>query len=56
MKIDKCKNCEHYNYFLNSCNLYYQEVYLGEGDWDTQHVRISEINKSECKYKAKKGK
>lgn len=53
MKIDKCKNCKHYSDFFDSCNLYYRSVYLGEGDWDIQHVRISEINKSECEYKAK---
>ena len=33
MNINKCINCEHYEPFLNGCNLYQKEVYLGEGDF-----------------------
>lgn len=53
MEIDKCKNCKNYDSFFNSCNLYYRDVYLGEGDWDIQHIDISRINKDECEYIAR---
>ena len=50
MERTKCKTCKHYENFFNSCNLYYKEVYLGEGEFDIQSVSIKNINKSECKY------
>ena len=49
MKIDKCKNRKHYNSFFNSCDLYYEEVYIGEGDFEVHPVSIKSISKSECK-------
>lgn len=51
MKIDKCKNCKHYNPFFNSCDLYYEDVYIGEGDFEVHPVNIKSISKSECKQK-----
>ena len=53
MKIDKCKNCKHYNSFFNSCGLYYQDVYLGEGDFEVHPVSIKSVSKLECEYEAK---
>ena len=53
MKINKCKSCKHYDLFFNSCDLYYSEVYLGEGDFDLQPVSIKSISKSECEYEVK---
>lgn len=53
MKIDKCKDCIHYNSFFNSCDLYYKAVYLGEGDFEIQPVSIKSISKSECEYEVK---
>lgn len=53
MKFDKCKNCKNYDSFFNSCNLYYEEIYLGEGDFDTHPVSIKRVSKSECEYKEK---
>ena len=53
MKIDKCKNCKHYSSFFNSCDLYYEDVYLGEGDFDVRPVSIKSISKSECEYEVK---
>ena len=50
MKLDKCKNCKYYDSFFNSCDLYYKEVYLDEGDFEIQPVSIKSISKSECKY------
>ena len=52
MKIDKCKNCKHYNSFFNSCGLYYQDVYLGEGDFEIHPVSIKNVSKLECEYEA----
>ena len=52
VKIDKCKNCKHYNQFFNSCGLYYEDVYLGEGDFNVRPVSIKRISKSECEHEA----
>lgn len=54
MKIDKCKTCEHYNSFFDACGLYYQDVYLGEDDWEVHPVRIRSISKLACEYEPKK--
>lgn len=54
MKINKCKTCEHYNIFFDSCSLYYDEIYLGEGDFEYRPVSIKRITQNECKYKKKK--
>ena len=53
MKIDKCKNCKHYDSFFDSCGLYYFEVYIGDGDFDIRPINIKEVSKSECEYEAK---
>lgn len=53
MKIDKCKSCKHYSSFFNSCDLYYEDVYLGEGDFDVRPVSIKSISKSECECEVK---
>lgn len=50
MNIDKCKTCKHYESFFGSCNLYYRDVYLGEGDWDVQPVFIERVDEQECEY------
>ena len=53
MKINKCKSCKHYDSFFNSCNLYYNEVYLGEGSFEYSPVGIKNITTSECEYEVK---
>lgn len=51
MNIQKCKTCKHYESFFGSCNLYYKEVYLGEGDFDIRPVSVENIDESECEYR-----
>lgn len=53
MNIDKCINCKYYEPFFSSCNLYQEEVYLGEGDFDVMPVSIKNVSKSECEYEPK---
>lgn len=53
MKRDKCISCKHYEPFFSSCNLYQEEVYLGEGDFDVMPVSIKDVSKSECEYESK---
>lgn len=53
MERDKCITCKHYDSFFDSCTLYYEEVYVGEGDFDVMPVSIRNINKSECEYEQK---
>lgn len=53
MNIDKCISCKHYEPFFNSCNLYQEEVYLGEGDFDVMSVSIKDVSRLECEYEAK---
>ena len=49
-----CKNCVHYDQFFGSCNLYYEEVYIGDGEYDIRTVRVQRIGKLKCKeYNAK---
>lgn len=55
MKRDKCITCKYYNSFFGSYDLYYEEIYLGEGDFDVHPVNIKSVNKSECEYEAKGG-
>ena len=50
MRIDKCKNCKNYNSFFNGCDLYYNEVYLGEGNFEIHPVSIRSISEIECEY------
>lgn len=52
MNIEKCRTCKHYNSFFGSCDLYYKEVYLGEGDFDVQPVRVKNISSEECEYES----
>ena len=56
MNEKKCKTCAFYDSFFNSCNLYFDEVYFGEGDFNIIPVNIKKINKSECNYIAKDDK
>ena len=53
MKRDKCISCKHYEPFFNSCNLYQEEVYLGEGDFEVRPVNIRTVDWLECEYEAK---
>ena len=53
MKRDKCISCKHYEPFFNSCNLYQEEVYLGEGDFEVRPVSIRTVDWLECEYKQK---
>lgn len=53
MNKSKCITCRHYDSFFNGCNLYYEDVYLGEGDFDVYPVNIKDISKSECEYEVK---
>ena len=55
MKRDKCITCIHYDSLFNSCNLYQEEVYFGEGDFNVMPISIKNVNKSECEYEAKDG-
>ena len=48
-----CQNCVHYDLFFGSCNLYYEEVYIGEGEYDIQPVRVERISEVECEHEAK---
>lgn len=52
-EIERCRTCKHFEHFFNSCNLYAREVYLGEGEWDIQPVRIKDVEEDECKYNKK---
>lgn len=52
MKRDKCISCKYYEPFFNSCNLYQEEVYLGEGDFDVMPVSIRNCaNDTNCYFK-----
>lgn len=55
MNISRCKTCIFYEPFFSSCNLYDEEVYMGEGDFETRPISIRSVNKSECKYEKKAG-
>lgn len=54
MNINKCITCENYNKFFNSCDLYYDAIYLGDGDYDEMPVNIKRITRKDCKYETKK--
>lgn len=56
MNINKCKTCIFYEPFFNSCHLYFNEVYLGEGDFNLIPVNIKNISKSEYNYEKKVNK
>ena len=53
MKRDKCITCKHYNSFFGSCDLYYEERYIGECDFDILPVNIRNIEEVECEYEQK---
>lgn len=55
MNINKCKSCAFYDTFFNSCLLYFDEVYLGEGDFNLVPVDIKNVSKLECEYTKKAG-
>lgn len=56
MNINKCKSCEYYEPFFSSCNLYFETLYIGDGDFEGRPVSIRVINTKECKYKKKASK
>lgn len=53
MNRSKCITCKHYNSFFDSCDLYCEEVYVGDGDFDVIPINIKYVNKSECKHELK---
>lgn len=55
MKVNttRCITCKNYDKFFNSCDLYYDEVYLGEGEYDLRPVSIKRIARKDCKYETK---
>ena len=55
MNINRCKSCTFYDKFFNSCLLYLDEVYLGEGDFNIVPVNIKNVSESECEYTKKAG-
>ena len=55
MNISKCKSCAFYDKFFDSCLLYFDEVYLGEGEFDIVPVNIKNISELECGYAKKAG-
>ena len=48
-----CQDCVYYDSFFGSCNLYYEEVYIGEGEYQERPVRVERISESECEYTKK---
>lgn len=50
MNENKCKKCKNYDNFFNSCKLYFEEVYIGEGDFDIMPTPIKNVSNRECKY------
>lgn len=50
MDIEKCRTCKHFDSFFHSCNLFYIESYLDEGDFDILTVDIKNVHETECKY------
>lgn len=55
MNIKKCKTCAFYEPFFNSCNLYQDEIYLDEGDFNVIPTDIKYVSKLECEYTKKAG-
>lgn len=55
MNINRCKSCVYYDTFFNSCHLYSDEVYLGEGDVELVPVNIKGVSELECEYTKKAG-
>ena len=55
MNINKCKSCILYNQSFNTCCLYFDEIYLGDGMFDIRPVNIKKISELECKYTKKAG-
>lgn len=53
MNYSKCRTCKHYDLFFDACELYTEEIYLGEGDYDDKPVRIKNISEDECEYEQK---
>ena len=45
-----CHDCVYYDSFFGSCDLYYEEVYIGEGEFQERPVRVERISESECEY------
>ena len=55
MNLNKCKTCVNYDSFFGSCDLWIEEVYLGEGEEEFRPARISSIDKKMCNYERRAG-
>ena len=53
MKRDRCISCKHYEPFFSSCDLYDEEVYTGEGNFEVRPVSIRTVGWLECEYETK---
>ena len=56
MDLSKCKTCVNYDSFFGSCDLWIEEVYLGEGEVDVRPTKISSIDGKMCDYERMVGK
>lgn len=56
MDINKCIKCRYYDSFFGSCSLYFEEIYMGEGDYEQRPVSVRSVSKSECEYEPKGGR
>lgn len=45
MDINKCKSCKHYVPFIDGCDLSFEEVYLGDGDFEDYPMYVTYIKK-----------
>lgn len=50
MNIEKCRTCIHYDNFFNTCGLYMEETYIGEGEFDYSYWDIRDVSEDECEY------
>ena len=47
MDISKCKTCKHYDSFFDTCDLYIEEIYIDDGDFDLKPISIKYIDESD---------
>ena len=45
-----CQDCVYYDSFFGSCNLYYEEVEIEEGELQERPVRGERMSEGECEY------
>ena len=55
MDLSKCKTCVNYDSFFGSCDLWIEEVYLGEGEEELRPARISSVDEKMCNYERRAG-